>query len=95
MENLESGLSPSNFAILCLPLVMGVVHTSLFESVTDKAIAWYVFTADFLAALPLLIKGIELTVKFQAASPKMRSTVRIMGKRYGFLRNGIFYIART
>ena len=91
IENLESDLSPSNFAILCLPLVMGVVPISLFESVTDKAIAWYVFTTDFLAALPLLIKGVELIVMFRASRPKMRSTISILGERYGIFETWDVY----
>ena len=55
-NNVLEELSPSNIAILSLPLLMAIPPISLL------ATAWYVFATDILAALPLLIKGTELRI---------------------------------
>lgn len=83
MENVDGDLSPSNIAILCLPLVMAVPPISLLELRSDATIAWYAFATDFLAALPLMIKGIELLVSYRFATPQMYTTLSMMGKHYG------------
>ncbi len=85
MQNIDSDLSPSNLAILCLPLIMSIPPISLLGSVSNRATMWYAFATDFLAALPLLIKGIELIVSYYKATPTMLSSLSIMGEHYGIV----------
>ncbi len=82
-ENVDSDLTTSNLAILCLPLVMSIPPISMLDSVSDSVTVWYAFATDFLAALPLLIKGIELTIAYQKAGPEIYSTISMTGKQYG------------
>ena len=83
MENVNNDLSWSNLAILCLPLVMAIPPVSLLETVSNKVTVWYAFATDFLAALPLMIKGIELILVYRQATPSMYSTLSMVGKRHG------------
>ncbi len=83
MKNIDNDLSTSNLAILCLPLIMSIPPISLLGSVSNAATLWYTFATDFLAALPLLIKGIELIIAYKKATPSMVSTISMMGENYG------------
>ncbi len=83
LENVGDDLSPSNIAILSLPLLMAIPPISLLEHVSSVATAWYVFATDILAALPLLIKGIELVIVYPKTKVHMYSTLSMTGKKYG------------
>ena len=83
LDDVRKDSSPSNLAILCLPIVMAIPPLSLLESASDAAIAWYAFATDILAALPLMIKGVEMILVRQKASPKLLSTLGIVGEKFG------------
>ena len=83
IEDVRDDLSTSNLAILFLPLVMAIPPLSLLEPVSDVAIAWYAFATDVLAALPLLIKGIEMILVYRKATPKMLSALSLDGEKFG------------
>ena len=87
IENVDNDLSTSNLAILSLPLLMAIPPISLLQDVSGKLTAWYAFATDFLAALPLLIKGVELIIAYDEAQPKLYATLSTMGKHYGFLES--------
>ena len=82
VENVRNDLSPSNLAILCLPLVMAVPPLSLLGPASDAIIAWYAFATDILAAIPLMIKGIEMVLLYKKASPRMVSTLGLVGEKF-------------
>ncbi len=83
LENFENDLSPSNFAILILPVLVSIPPISAVHSASDAATIWYAFATDILAALPLLIKGIEVMVSSRPGTPEMVSWLGMMGSRYG------------
>ncbi len=83
LNNVVDELSPSNIAILCLPLLMAIPPISLSEQFSSAATAWYVFATDILAALPLLIKGIELVIAHPRSTVRMYSTLSMIGHKYG------------
>ena len=83
LENVGNELSPSNIAILSLPLLMAMLPISLFQEVSTAATAWYVFVSDILVAVPLLIKGIELVIVYPKTKVKMYSTLSMAGRKYG------------
>ena len=82
VENVRNDLSPSNLAILCLPLLMAIPPLSLLEPASDATIAWYAFATDILAAIPLMIKGIEMVLFYRKATPKMISTLSLAGEKF-------------
>ena len=82
VEDAREDLSTSNLAILCLPLVMAIPPLSLLEMAPNAAIAWYVFATDVLAALPLMIKGIEFIVVYRKATPKTVSALSLDGEKF-------------
>ncbi len=83
LGNVVDELSPSNIAILSLPLLIAIPPISLLERVSGLTTVWYVFGTDILAALPLLIKGIELVIVHPHRTLRRYSTLSIMGKQYG------------
>ncbi len=83
LENVVDDLSPSNIAILGLPLLIAIPPISLLEKVSSVTTAWYVFATDILAALPLLIKGIELVIAYPKTTMRMYSTLSMTGEKYG------------
>ncbi len=83
LQNVDKDLSPSNLAILCLPLIMSIPPISLLGSVSTTATLWYAFATDFLAAMPLLIKGVELIIAYKKATAGMASTISMMGEKHG------------
>ncbi len=82
-ENATGDLSYSNIAILCLPLLMAIPPISLLENVSNLTTAWYVLATDILAALPLLIEGIEMVNNYPSTTAEMFSTLSLTGKKYG------------
>ena len=83
LDNVHKDSSPSKLAILCLAIVMTIPPLSLLESASDAAIALYAFATDILAALPLMIKGVEMISVRQKASPKLLSTLGLVGEKFG------------
>ena len=83
LSNVVDELSPSNIAILSLPLLMAIPPISLLEQFSSMATAWYVFATDILATLPLLIKGIELVIAHPRSTVRMYSTLSMIGSKYG------------
>ena len=83
VENVGNELSPSNIAMLSLPLVMALIPISLFQEVSTAATALYVLLRDVLVAVPLLIKGIELVIVSRNTKATMYPTLSIMGQKYG------------
>ena len=69
LDNVRKDSSPSNLAILCVQIVMAIPPLSLLESASDAAIARYAIATDTLAALPLMIKGVEMILVPENASP--------------------------
>lgn len=51
---------PSNSAILLFPVLLAVIPLALFADASSKVVVGYVVVTDFLALLPLLIKGVEI-----------------------------------
>lgn len=51
---------PSNSAILLLPVLLAVIPSALFAETSSWFAVCYVAITDFLALIPLLIKGIEI-----------------------------------
>ena len=83
LENVVNELSPSNIAILSLPVLLAMLPISLFQEVSNAATAWYVFVSDILVAVPMLIKGIELMIVYRKTKMKMYSTLSMTGQKYG------------
>ncbi len=67
LENVGNELSPSNIAILSLPLLMAVLPVSLFQEVSTTATAWYVLVSDISVAVPLCIPGLKLKCTLRCA----------------------------
>lgn len=64
--------SPSNIAILMLPLLLNFVPIALLADVGTLTMLLYTIMSDVLTVIPLLIKGIELLI---ISSRKHRSVV--------------------
>ncbi len=82
LNNVANELSPSNLAILSLPLLMAIPPISLLEQFSTAATVWYVFATDILAAVSLLIKGIELLIVHPRVNTNMNATLSMTGKRF-------------
>lgn len=69
---------------LCLPILMSIPPISIYD-VSDSVVLWHTFATDFLAAVPLLIKGIELSIheKMYKRSNVYSSTTDCHGSRHG------------
>ena len=83
LNNFVGDISPSNIAILSLPLLMAIPPISLTEQLSRMATAWYVFATDILTALPLLTRGIELVIAHPRSTVRMHSTLSMIGHKYG------------
>ena len=83
LDNVANELSPSNIAILSLPLLLAIPPISLFEEVSTKTTVLYMLATDILAACPMLIKGIELVIVYPRAKVKMYSTLGMSGEKFG------------
>lgn len=60
VRQLDDAVTPSNIAILALPLVLCLLPIALFADVRPKAMLLYAMLSDVLTALPMAIKGAEL-----------------------------------
>ena len=61
---------------------MAIPPLSLLEPASDATIAWYAFATDILAAIPLIIKGIEMVLFYRKATPKMTSALGSAGEKF-------------
>lgn len=87
-QTLDSSAA-SNTAILIFPIFMALVPVALFADVTDTVILGYMVVTDFLAVLPLAIKGVELLVSGLSAYFATRTMV------YGDLQSANTVVAAT
>lgn len=60
VDQATDALTPSNTAILALPMIMNVVPISLITEVNALGIFIYVLVTDMLTVVPFIIKGFEL-----------------------------------
>lgn len=74
----------SNIAILILPLIMSLPPISLIEPQNIKVTIWYVIATDYVAAIPLLIKSIELIYRGVKASANGFETRELKGETFSF-----------
>lgn len=59
-EQAQDSTTPSNIAILVLPLLMAAVPIALFADVSACVTVGYTIVTDIMSGMPLAIKGIEL-----------------------------------
>lgn len=60
VDQAEDAVTPSNIAILALPMVMSLIPVAFLADLNTCAMLWYIVFTDVFSALPFLIKGIEL-----------------------------------
>lgn len=60
VDDASDALTPSNIAILALPLIMMFVPVAFIADVGGALSFLYVFFTDFMSAVPFIIKGVEL-----------------------------------
>lgn len=59
-QQASDATTPSNIAILALPLAMNVVPVALIADVNTAGMLVYTLLTDILTTIPLLIKGVEV-----------------------------------
>ena len=64
VDQAEDAITPSNIAILALPMAMSLIPVAFLADLNTCATLWYIIFTDIFSALPFLIKGVEL---FQSA----------------------------
>lgn len=60
VDQAEDAVTPSNIAILALPMVMSLIPVAFLADLNTCAMLWYIVFTDVFSAVPFLIKGIEL-----------------------------------
>lgn len=60
IDQAEDAITPSNIAILALPMVMSLIPVAFLADLNTCATLWYIIFTDVFSALPFMIKGIEL-----------------------------------
>ena len=60
IQQTNDALTPSNIAILVLPLFLNLVPVALISDVTTSFMLFYTVLTDILTVIPLGIKGVEL-----------------------------------
>lgn len=86
VDAVNEDLSLSSLAIFYLPTLMSLPPIPIYDA-SDSVVLWYTFATDFLAALPLLIKGIELLIHDKAYK---RSNVYGYTQDWHGSRHGVF-----
>lgn len=59
---------PQTTAVFLFPLLMSLIPLALFADVTNRLLLAYMIFTDFLAVLPVAIKGVELLLAAKAVS---------------------------
>lgn len=80
----EDALTPSNLAILALPIVLTFVPLAFIAELNDCATLLYVTFTDLFSVLPLLIKGIELYMTGSNRQSDM-AAFHVGNKTFGWL----------
>lgn len=62
VQQAEDALTPSNIAILVLPLVLNLIPIALLANVDTLSMLLYTVMSDVLTVIPLGIKGLELVI---------------------------------
>lgn len=60
VDQAEDSITPSNIALLALPMVMSLVPVAFLADLNTWATISYIIFTDVFSALPFLIKGVEL-----------------------------------
>lgn len=80
----EDALTPSNLAILALPIVLTFVPLAFIAEVNDCATLLYMTFTDLFSVLPLLIKGVELYMTGSNRQSDM-AAFHVGNKTFGWL----------
>lgn len=62
VDQATDAVTPANFSILILPLLMSFIPVALIADVSDVATFFYVLLTDVFSAVPFVIKGVELVI---------------------------------
>lgn len=60
VQQVQDATSPSNIAILALPLILNLLPIALFAELSFPGLMPYCLLNDVLTTLPMAIKGVEL-----------------------------------
>lgn len=88
VQQADDATTPSNIAILALPLVMNLVPVALIAEVNTVGMLVYTLLTDILTAVPLAIKGVE--VLQIGLYPTFATVSRISGATLGMQQNGSY-----
>lgn len=80
---------PQNTTVFLFPLLMSLLPLALFADVSDKLLLVYMIFTDFLAVLPVAIKGVEILLTANTDFFSTRTLVR------GDVRNQNSTVAAT
>lgn len=79
VQQATDAVTPSNIAILFLPVALNLIPISLISRVSDWKMLLYMLMSDILTVIPLAIKGIELIViarqRHKSVAVRMLSSV--------------------
>lgn len=62
VDQAQDAITPANMAILILPLFMSFIPVALIADLSEIATFFYVLLTDVFAAVPFVIKGVELVI---------------------------------
>lgn len=62
VDQANDAITPANLAILILPLFMSFIPVALIADLSEIATFFYVLLTDVFAAVPFVIKGVELVI---------------------------------
>ncbi len=62
VDQAQDAITPANLAILILPLFMSFIPVALIADLSEVATFFYVLLTDVFAAVPFVIKGVELVI---------------------------------
>lgn len=60
VDQASDAITPSNIAILALPMVMSLIPVAFLADLNTCATLMYILVTDVFASLPFMIKGVEL-----------------------------------